>query len=163
MPYSKSILSTIILPAILILAAPYFLVGGRLDFLTSMSESWVRMLAVVPFAVGVVLALFGAWAVLISGTGKATPAGPYRFVRNPIMLGVLLAVAAQYLLYDWPAIIAYLGVLFVASDCLIRTVAEPRLLDRHGPVYETYLETVPRWLPRRRGVNRAISTGPSAS
>jgi protein-S-isoprenylcysteine O-methyltransferase Ste14 len=151
MSYPQSILSTIILPTFLILAVPYFLVGGRLDFLGSMTESWVRLLGLLPFALGALLVLAGAAGSPGIGPGSTTPTGPYRFTRNPIPLGVLFAVAAQYLLYDWPAVIAYSGVLYVASDCLIRLKIEPAMLERHGAAYQTYLETVPRWLPRIRG------------
>lgn len=155
MPYSKTILSTIILPAVLVLAVPYFLVGGRLDFLGSMTGSWIRMLGLLPFAAGVCLVLLGARdamaSVMPSAPGQPSfrPIGLYRHVRNPIWLGVLVAVAAQFLLYDWPAIIAYLVVLFVASDCLIRLFAEPRLAERLGDGYARYLDAVPRWIPRR--------------
>jgi protein-S-isoprenylcysteine O-methyltransferase Ste14 len=150
MPQSKSIFSTIILPAFLILAVPYFLVGGRLDFLGFMTESWVRMFGLLPFVLGVLLVLAGAAGSPGGGIGSATSTGPYRYTCNPIPLGVLLAVGAQYLLYDWPAVIAYFGALYVASDCLIRLKVDPAMLERHGAAYQAYLETVPRWLPRIR-------------
>ena len=155
MPYSKTIASTIILPALLILAVPYFLVGGRLDFLGSMSDSWIRMLGLLPFAAGICLVLLGARDALTSTAPTASapggfrPVGLYRHVRNPIGLGVLVAVTAQFLLYDWPSIIAYGVVLFVGADCLIRLFAEPRLAERLGGDYEAYRDAVPRWIPRR--------------
>ena len=157
MPYSKSVLSTIVLPAFLILAVPYFLVGGRLDFLGSMTGSWVRMLGLPVFAAGLVLVVSGVYSVLGVSEAPITPKGAFRYTRNPIMLGALLAVAAQYLLYDWPPIIAYLVVLFVAADCLIRLVVEPKLVERHGAAYQMYLQTVPRWMPRR-GVGNAVAS-----
>ena len=160
MPYSKNLFYTIVVPAFFILVMPYFLVGGRLDFLGSMTGSWFRMLGLAPFAVGLVLVLWGAYAALTSPAGKAAPTGAFRYTRNPIMLGVLLAVAAQYLLYDWPPIIAYFVVLSVASDCLIRLTIEPRLAARHGADYQKYLETVPRWLPRPGAVTALSSVDP---
>jgi protein-S-isoprenylcysteine O-methyltransferase Ste14 len=138
-----------VLPAFLVLVVPYFLVGGRLDFLGSMTGSWVRVFGILPFAIGVGLVLVGAFAGVTASSGAKTPVGPYRVTRNPIMLGVLIAVASQYLLYDWAPILAYLVVLFVSWDCLARFAVEPRLLERHGEVYRAYLDAVPRWLPRR--------------
>jgi protein-S-isoprenylcysteine O-methyltransferase Ste14 len=58
-------------------------------------------------------------------------------------------VASQYLLYDWPPILAYLVVLFVCWDCLARFAVEPRMIERHGEAYRSYLDTVPRWIPRK--------------
>jgi protein-S-isoprenylcysteine O-methyltransferase Ste14 len=149
MPASRNLFVTLILPAVLVLAVPYFLVGGRLDFLGSMSDSWVRMLGLPIFALGVATVLAGAYSAATSAGAAGQAAGLYRYTRNPILLGMLIAVAAQYLLYDWPAIIAYLVVLFVAADCLIRFVVEPRLIERHGGVYQDYMDSLPRWLPKR--------------
>jgi protein-S-isoprenylcysteine O-methyltransferase Ste14 len=157
MPASKNLLFTLVLPAFLVLVVPYFLVGGRLDFLGSVANSWVRMFGFVPFAIGAGLIVTGAVAGLIvtgavadltTSSDAKTSVGPYRISRNPIMLGVVVAVAAQYLLYDWAPILAYLVVLFVSWDCLARFTIEPRMIERHGEAYRAYLETVPRWLPR---------------
>ena len=149
MPASKNLLFTLVLPTALILAVPYFLVGGRLDFLGSVTNSWVRMFGFVPFAIGAGLVLVGAFAGLTASTDDKAPVGSYRFMRNPIMLGVVIAVASQYLLYDWPPILAYLVVLFVCWDCLARFAVEPRMIERHGEAYRSYLDTVPRWIPRK--------------
>jgi protein-S-isoprenylcysteine O-methyltransferase Ste14 len=154
MPASRNLLVTLVLPAFLIFAVPYFLVGGRLDFLGSMSESWVRMLGLPLFTVGVGLVVAGAYSAATSAGVSTGASGLNKYMRNPILLGVLIAVAAQYLLYDWPPVIAYLVVLFVVADCLIRLVVEPRLVERLGAAYQSYLDTVPRWLPKlpARGV-----------
>jgi protein-S-isoprenylcysteine O-methyltransferase Ste14 len=148
MPASKNLLFTLVLPAFLVLVVPYFLVGGRLDFLGSVANSWVRMFGFVPFAIGAGLIVTGVVAGLTTSSDAKTSVGPYRISRNPIMLGVVVAVAAQYLLYDWAPILAYLVVLFVSWDCLARFAIEPRMIERHGEAYRAYLETVPRWLPR---------------
>ena len=157
MPASRNLLLTIVLPAFLVLVVPYFLVGGRMDFLASMTNSWVRMFGLVPFAIGAGLILAGAISGLTGAETGQAPRGPYRFTRNPIMLGVLIAVASQYLLYDWRPILAYLAVIFVCLDCLIRLTIEPRMVERHGAAYRNYLETVPRWIPRRAGARAATS------
>ena len=64
------------------------------------------------------------------------------------MLEVLLAVVAHYLLYNLKPIIAYILALSVGADCLVRLLAEPRMVKRHGVAYQAYIGTVPRWLFR---------------
>jgi protein-S-isoprenylcysteine O-methyltransferase Ste14 len=161
MPYSRNMFSAIVLSAVLVLAVPYFLVGGRLDFLWSMTGSWVRMFGLAPFGAGLILILWAAYSVVMSPAGSKTPAGPFRYTRNPIMLGVLLAVASEFLLYDWPPVIAYLVVLFVGADCVIRLILEPALVARHGDAYQVYFDSVPRWMPRFGGTK--IGASPESS
>ena len=150
MSLPRVLFSTLIVPAVLILAVPTFLAGARFDFLGSMTNSWIRMLALIPFAAAIVLVLVGIWETLRALPSEAWPhpGGLHRRVRNPIWLGVFLAVAAQYWLWDWPPIIAYLIILFVVMDCVLRYAVEPRLVDRYGASYTAYIDAVPRWIPR---------------
>ena len=148
-----AVLFAVVVPALLIFAVPVFLVGGRFDFLGSMTGSWIRMAGLLPFAASLLLVGWGVHDLFRTtggGVPKAHPGGLYLRIRNPIWLGVLVSVASQYLLYDWPPIIVYLVVLFVTMDCLLRFGLEPKRLDRFGEDYRTYMETVPRWIPARK-------------
>jgi protein-S-isoprenylcysteine O-methyltransferase Ste14 len=75
-------------------------------------------------------------------------AGPYRHVRNPMLIGVNLFLVAQaFLLQSWPLFI------WMAAFVLINTVyfalsEEPQLQKRFGEAYADYKRNVPRWLPR---------------
>jgi len=164
MPYSRNILFTLVLPLALVLCVPVFLVGGRLDFLGSMTNSWIRMAALLPFAAVLGLILFGAWAA--SASTATAPVGPFRQVRDPVGLGMLIAAAAQYWLYDWPAVIFYFVLLLVTMDCVIRFRVEPRMMASLDPAqyaaYEAYRAEVPRWWPRRWNVVRARAEPGSA-
>ena len=149
MSLSEKLLYRLAIPIVLILLVPVFLVGARMDFLGSMTDSWIRMLGLIPFAIGLGVTASGIRDGFRSRPEAGHPAGIYCHMRHPVGLGVIITVAAQYLLYDWPPIIAYVVVLFVTMDCLLRFGVEPRRLDRHGQAYADYLESVPRWIPRR--------------
>jgi protein-S-isoprenylcysteine O-methyltransferase Ste14 len=77
-------------------------------------------------------------------------AGPYQYVRHPMMVGVFAMIfgealwfaSAAIMLYGWLAVA--LGRLFVAH------VEEPGLERRFGEDYLVYKQRVPRWLPARR-------------
>jgi protein-S-isoprenylcysteine O-methyltransferase Ste14 len=73
--------------------------------------------------------------------------GPYRFVRNPIYLGMFgMLLATGLLLSQWiPLLIASL--LFILGTC-IRIRTEERLLrGAFGPEFEAYARRVPAFIP----------------
>ena len=111
---------------------------------------------------GAILAIAGLWlalrsALLLTGRGRPrrgpTPpfviAGPYVRMRNPLFAGLLLALAGVTgAERSVPLAVATIAIA-VALHVWVTAVEEPRLRKRFGEAYETYLEAVPRWLPRR--------------
>jgi protein-S-isoprenylcysteine O-methyltransferase Ste14 len=79
--------------------------------------------------------------------------GLYRFSRNPMYVGVLLAVFGQAALYASPRIAAYGCAAFLVFHGVVVFIEEPHLRATRGPSYQLYCRTVPRWLgwpPRDR-------------
>ena len=76
--------------------------------------------------------------------------GPYRYVRNPMISGVVLFLFGEAaLLLSLPH--AAWAVLFLALNLVyIPLVEEPQLLRRFGESYREYTRHVPRVLPRAR-------------
>jgi protein-S-isoprenylcysteine O-methyltransferase Ste14 len=146
---------TLVVPAVLLVAVEGPDVGWGLDGLA----------AALPVLLGVALMTTGfalwAWTVrLFARIGQGTlaawdptrhlvVAGPYRYVRNPMItavFGVLLGEAALFgslTLLVWSAV-------FVAINCVyFLAYEEPGLEHRFGEEYLTYKRNVPRWIPRR--------------
>lgn len=122
----------------------------------------------VPVPLGPPLPEFGAlvisaaivligWAVLVLVRAGNDPrpdkpdaamveAGPFRFSRNPIYLGFLLAVAGFALrwgdLWGWVALAAS----HLLLERLVVAREEAYLAARFGAVYEAYRARVRRWL-----------------
>lgn len=77
-------------------------------------------------------------------------AGPYRFVRNPMISGVILVVFAEALvlrsmpLAEWAAIFTLINAIYIPL------LEEPQLERRFGDEYRHYRRNVPRLLPRLR-------------
>jgi len=81
---------------------------------------------------------------------KLVVAGPYRHVRNPMLIGVIVFLFAEALLFGSPALAAW-AVVFTAINAVYFPLhEEPGLLKRHGEAYARYRRNVPRWLPRLR-------------
>ncbi len=117
------------------------------------------------FWIGVAAAILGLilmiWTVTLFKTlgGGGTPApwepvkklvirGPYRYVRNPIILGAFLGLLAESLLLQSLPIGAWLLFFVVGNAIYIRLREEKELEKRFGQEYIEYKKHVPRWFPR---------------
>ena len=74
--------------------------------------------------------------------------GAYRYVRNPMYLGVITALAGETLLFRSPTLAAYTALLAAAFHLFIIIYEEPNLTVRFGESYRDYKANVPRWIPR---------------
>ncbi|MCB9853956.1 MAG: isoprenylcysteine carboxylmethyltransferase family protein [Phycisphaerales bacterium] len=74
--------------------------------------------------------------------------GPYRWVRNPVVLTLLVTVFGEALvLASWGIfILVLLGIGF--AHWQVTKMEEPRLRERFGESYEDFCRRVPRWIPR---------------
>jgi protein-S-isoprenylcysteine O-methyltransferase Ste14 len=74
--------------------------------------------------------------------------GLYRFVRNPMYVGVLTAIAGETLLLCSVDLAVYLFAVWIGFSLFVIFYEEPRMARTFGPEYLRYKEHVPRWLPR---------------
>jgi protein-S-isoprenylcysteine O-methyltransferase Ste14 len=116
-------------------------------------------------AVGLALALAGGglwlWAtVVLVARGDGTPlpldpprrlvaSGPYRWIRNPMHVGLIAFFAGEALLFRSIVFLAVVALLAVSAFLWSRH--EERELERRfdGP-YARYRDSVPGWFPRPR-------------
>lgn len=75
--------------------------------------------------------------------------GVYRYVRNPMISGVMLILFGESLLFGSSSLVVFtLG--FVAVNLIyIPLFEEPGLRHRFGTEYNEYIQHIPRWFPRR--------------
>lgn len=110
-------------------------------------------------SVGVLLFLASLRRFATEGRGTLAPwdpprrlvlRGPYRYVRNPMISGVVLVLFGEALvLLSWPHFewaLIFLGV----NAVYIPLVEEPLLVQRFGASYREYCRHVPQLLPRWR-------------
>jgi protein-S-isoprenylcysteine O-methyltransferase Ste14 len=83
--------------------------------------------------------------------------GPYRYVRNPMISGVLLVLGGESLVLRSLPHAVWALCFFVLNGVYIPLVEEPQLARRFGASYREYCRHVPRvvprlrpWLPERR-------------
>ncbi len=72
--------------------------------------------------------------------------GPYRFLRNPLYVGIVLHTIAICVLMSWPAAIVVI-LLTLALEWTLVMAEERYLAGQMGDAYRSYRERVPRFFP----------------
>jgi protein-S-isoprenylcysteine O-methyltransferase Ste14 len=81
-------------------------------------------------------------------TRRLVAVGPYRYMRNPMITGVVTMLAGEAL-YHGSRVIAIWAATFVAiNQIYFMLLEEPGLERRFGAAYLEYKSAVPRWIPR---------------
>jgi protein-S-isoprenylcysteine O-methyltransferase Ste14 len=105
-----------------------------------------------PLCESVVRFVWVGWGTLapVVPTERLVVSGFYRYVRNPMYLGVLMLVAGQGVLFRSAGLWEYLGVLAIGFHLFVLGYEEPTLRGKYGAGYEEFCRNVPRWVPRVR-------------
>lgn len=128
---------------------------------------WPLRLAGLAMTVTAAIVLIGAFGrVVAEGNGTPAPVAPTetlvvgglsRWVRNPMYLAVVAAIAGRALLLGRLALAAYGLAIWVIVAAFVRWYEEPTLARRYGPAYLAYRAPVPPWHPRKpRHTNPAL-------
>lgn len=122
-----------------------------------LETGFLAYLAFPLWAIGLTILLWSFWNFLHEGRGTPAPLDPpkelvavgfYRYVRNPMYVGVLATILGHFLWFGYWNLLIYAIVVFVAFHSFVTYYEEPHLKKRFGAAYENYLKRVPRWIPR---------------
>lgn len=83
-----------------------------------------------------------------SPTRKLVVFGLYRYVRNPMILGVSLILLGESILFRSYRIAVWLVIFFLTNHFYFLLFEEPGLEKRFWREYVEYKRNVPRWIPR---------------
>jgi protein-S-isoprenylcysteine O-methyltransferase Ste14 len=83
-----------------------------------------------------------------SPTKKLVVKGLYKYVRNPMILGVFTVLLGEALSLWSQNILIWAGAFFIINTIYFIIYEEPDLEKRFGDEYREYKKQVPRWLPR---------------
>jgi len=151
----KTVIFTILVPGTVTVIIPRALASDatRPTFLSSFGF--------LPMALGAAIYFWCAWDFAIVGKGTPAPVDPpkvlvvrglYRFVRNPMYVGVLLLLAGESIVFRSARIFRYALLAWLFSHLFVMFYEEPALKRKFGASYEEYLKKVNRWIPSGRAV-----------
>lgn len=151
-----STLFLVVAPGVVAGLIPWWLTGWDVE-----RELWAPLRvaggALTVVSAGVLLHSFGRF--VLEGIGTPAPVAPterlvkgglYRYVRNPMYLAVVGAIAGQALLLGQVELLAYAGALQLVFVAFVRWYEEPTLRSQFGDEYDAYRRAVPAWIPRVR-------------
>jgi protein-S-isoprenylcysteine O-methyltransferase Ste14 len=81
-------------------------------------------------------------------TDRLIVTGPYRFVRNPMYVGVVAIILGQALLLGDIRLVVYGAIVWLAFHAFIVGYEEPVLQRSYRAQFNAYCAQVRRWLPR---------------
>lgn len=149
--FLKNAVFTLVVPGTVAGVVPWFIGRGR-----ETAPLGYALIAVVLFVVGAAIYLWCVWDFATFGRGTPAPIdapkklvvrGLYRYVRNPMYVGMFLVLLGWLVLFQTIAILLYLVCWATVVHLFVVFYEEPRLRKLFGDDYEKYRYTTGRWLP----------------
>jgi len=152
--------------AVIIVGAILFVLGWLTGYLHAFDESlgvvlpgWVQIPGVLAVVAGAALVLICGAMLSRRGIGtlggeewfmprEFVATGPFRFVRNPMSLGVVVMMGGIALCRRSTLALGLAVVLFLIVHLVVVLLEEPGLEKRFGDSYREYCWNVHRWWPR---------------
>ena len=153
----RSIFFTILQPGTVAVLIPYWLIssGGS----GVVSDHPLRYLGLPLIIIGAAGLLWCVWEFFSAGRGTISPVDPpkhlvvrglYRYVRNPMYVLVVIVLLGEAIFFNSVPVLIEAGVFIVLASLFVMLYEEPYLRRRFGESYESYSQTVGRWIPRYR-------------
>ena len=152
--FLKNLLFTVFVPGAVAVYVPLRLAGGC----GGLPPVWgvAQYAALLPLACGCAVYFCCLWDFAAFGRGTPAPVdaprrlvvrGLYRYVRNPMYVGILSILLGEALLFASQRLFAYTAVAFIFYFLVVVFYEEPTLRRKFGESYRRYCKSVPRWIP----------------
>jgi protein-S-isoprenylcysteine O-methyltransferase Ste14 len=151
----KNILFTVLVPGTVAVYIPLRIAARPAAAPLDDWRAW-QITAILPLLLGAAIYFWCLWDFATSGGGTPAPIdapkrlvvrGLYRYVRNPMYLGVLLVIAGWAVFFRSWQILLYGAVVWMFFHLFVLSVEEPMLGRKFGETYLGYSKDVRRWLP----------------
>jgi protein-S-isoprenylcysteine O-methyltransferase Ste14 len=150
----RHVAAVLLLPGVVAIGVPAVIIWQ--------TDARLHPLAVVGIpliALGVLLVISTVTLFATVGRGTLAPwdptsrlivQGPYRYVRNPMISGVLFILLGEAACFASLPLLIWFAAVFGVNAVYLPLVEERGLRRRFGADYEAYRANVPRWIPRLR-------------
>jgi protein-S-isoprenylcysteine O-methyltransferase Ste14 len=132
-------------------------------------ENDISIKKIPAFVTGIIMICAGLFVLVLTvsifrriGKGTLAPWSPpkklivvgiYGYVRNPMIAGVLIALAGESIAILSLKILIETVIFFIVNNIWFFLYEEPDLKRRFGDEYQEYKRNVPRWIPRLKSNN----------
>lgn len=135
---------------------PWLITGWRIK--SGTATTWLlRPIGIVLVVAGGAILVHSFVRFVVDGIGTPAPIAPtqhlvvggaYRFVRNPMYLGVAALILGQALIFASWSLAAYGAAAMLVTHLFVVGYEEPTLSNTFGEEYAAYRRAVRRWIPR---------------
>jgi protein-S-isoprenylcysteine O-methyltransferase Ste14 len=158
----RHLLAIAVLPFTVAVLVPVWIAqryGVALSLGPSAGPVLLQVAGLALLGLGLVLFVASVWRFATDGKGTLAPwdppqvfvaRGPYQFVRNPMISGVILILFGEALALLSPPHGVWAVCFLILNLIYIPLVEEPQLERRFGDSYREYRRHVRRFLPRLR-------------
>ena len=158
--FLETIAFTIVVPGTVTVLIPSRILGdeARILFQPSAVTSFIALL---PLSLGAAIYFRCLWEFAARGRGIPLPidhpkqlvvTGLYRYVRNPMYVGVLIFLIGEVILFRSMNLLIYTACWFAFVHLNVILWEERLLRHKFGDSYTHYRPTVRRWIPGKRYV-----------
>jgi len=144
----------VIIPSVLLLFTPG--IDTRWD-ISTLVYGLIFFAGLVLLLAGMILLLITVYLFASVGEGTLAPwdpteklviQGPYQYMRNPMITGVVTVLIGESVLTGSWIIVLWITLFFALNHVYFIFSEEPGLAKRFGEPYKRYKQNVPRWIPR---------------
>ena len=152
----RTLLFTLAFPGTIVGLVPLWILHARLP----PDQDWTSSRAYLGYALAAIGAsVYGICTREFMKRGRGTPApydpprelvatGLYRWVRNPMYVGIFTILAGEALVFGSRSLALYVVLLALGFHVRVAYFEERALERVFGDSYARYRATVPRWIPR---------------
>jgi protein-S-isoprenylcysteine O-methyltransferase Ste14 len=151
----KTIIFAILAPGTVAVLMPYWLLSASSP--PPLTQDIFRYFGCLPILTGTAILFLSGWNFIFIGKGTPAPIDPpkelvvkgiYRYVRNPMYLGIISILLGEALFFESKILLVYAAVVFCLFHMFILFYEEPVLKKKFGEPYREYCVRIPRWIPR---------------
>src|SRR3954471_16362137 len=160
--FLRHLIATVVLPFTMAVVIPVWIARGNVVILKradSLTAAASQLAGAALLAIGVMLFTASLHNFAVRGRGTLAPwdpprmlvvDGPYRYVRNPMIAGVIFVLFSEAVLLQSAPHLNW-AIAFAAINAVyIPLIKEPLLEARFGEPYREYRRHVRRFIPRVR-------------
>ena len=155
--FLKNLIFTVFVPGTVAVYIPYRIINDRYKIF-DIQWGILKIISAIFILCGAVIYFRCIRDFAVTGRGTPVPIdaprrlvikGLYRYVRNPMYIGVLSVILGWAGFYNSYELLLYALLVWLIFHGIILIIEEPILRSKFGESYKEYCKQVKRWIPTK--------------